>query len=460
MMEKAKNLAAKRRQIKKDMFDNKIPERVFLNVSLKLGVLSDYAGLDRKETMWHPELLSDTARKICTIVESDVQPWGGNSLQPSVYQAMDARNIVMGDTGFMQHPNINALEPEDWDDFIKDPYACILETAFPRIYKGLDYNNDPVRSLFTYAQMFMATADNGTASLPRNIIQELNDTYGWYQGYVDNPAENCGAYTTFDILTDQLRGFSGMLTDIRRIPEKILDALEAAYPLVYKLSLPKKQSPYSSCRHALHMGTFMRPKDFDKFYWPYWKRENEDHAAAGIRTSAFCEHDWMRYMDYLQELPAQSQLQFEYGDPKTVKEKLGKRHILSGMFPITSLNALTKDELVKKVREYLDIMMPGGNFEFKFDKSAITYNDINFENLKALAETVYKYGVYDNAGTTAGEKFDSSLYTDSGKHDFSSKYYRTWEQYKAMHPNTPESAKDMVMGWEEAILSKVLFFCK
>ncbi len=251
-----------------------------------------------------------------------------------------------------------------------------------------------------------------------------------------------------------------MLTDIRRVPDKILGALEAVYPLSYKLSIPGKQSEYSSCGHALHMGTFMSQKDFDKFYWPFWKRENEDHAAAGIRTSAFCEHDWMRYIDYLEELPAQAQIQFEYADLKLVKERLGKRHILSGAFPITSIAALSKDDLIYKVREYLDIMMPGGNFEFKFDKSALVYTDINLENLKVLYDTILKYGVYDNAGETAGVAFDKSLYTDSGKHDFSSKYYRTWEEYKQMHPNTPDSAESMVMKWENEIIKRVMFFTK
>ena len=460
-MTEKKYTPEERYQIKKDLMDNKIPERVFVNLSLGIGVLADYAGLDRKEVLWHPELITDTVKEMCTKFTSDVQPWGGNVLQPSVYQAMGAINIQMGDSGFMQHPNTHALEAEDWDAFIEDPLACILERGFPRIYKSLDYKADPVRSQFTLAQMFMATADNGTASIPRAEIQKLREEYGWYQGYLGNPAENCSGYTTFDLMTDQLRSFSRILTDLRRMPQKILDALEAFYPLSYKLSLPGKQSPYSSCGHALHMGTFMNMKDFEKFYWPYWKRENEDHAAAGIRTSAFCEDDWMRYLDFLQDLPAQSQLQFEYGDPKTVKERLGKRHILSGFFPITSLKSLKKEELIDKVREFLDIMMPGGNFEFKFDKSAILFADIDLDNLCTLSETLYKYGKFDNAGATAGEAFDSSLYTDSGTHDnFHSKYYRTWEQYKAMYPNTPDSAKDMVMGWEEATLKRLMFFCK
>lgn len=459
-MSEQKHTAQERYQIKKDLMDNKIPERVFVNLSVGIGVLAEYAGLDKKEVLWHPELVTETVKDVCTKFESDVQPWGGNVLQPSVYQSLGAINIVMGANGTMQHPNCHALEAEDWDRFIEDPLACIYEVAYPRIYKELDPVANPVRSQIAWALQFMAAADNGAASIPRAEIQKLKDQYGWYQGYLGNPAENCSGYTTFDLMTDQLRSFSKILTDLRRCPDKILAALEAYYPLSYKLSLPGKKSEYSSCGHALHMGTFMNLKDFEKFYWPYWKRENEDHAAAGIRTTAFAEHNWMHLIDYLEELPAQSQIQFEQADLKLVKERLGKRHILSGGFPISQLVSCTKDEIIKNTREYLDIMMPGGNFEFKFDKSALGYADINWENLKALSDTLYEFGKFDNAGATAGVAFDSSLYQDSGKHEFHSKYYRTWEQYKEMHPNTPESAKDMVMGWEEAFLKRATFFLK
>lgn len=453
--------AEERYQIKKDLMDNKIPERVFVNLSLGLGVLADYAGLQRAEVMWHPELLTDTVKEICTRFTSDVQPWGGNVLQPSVYQEMGAINIVMSEKGFMQHPNTQALLDEDLDDFIKDPLACIVEKCFPRIYKNLDYSTIGPRSQYTWAMMFMATADNGSASIPRAEIQKLRDEYKWYQGYLGNPAENCSGYTTFDLMTDQLRSFTEICKDLRRRPEQIMDCLEAFYPLSYKLSLPGKQSPYSSCGHALHMGMFLNRKQFEKFYWKFWKRENEDHAAAGIRTSAFCEGDWMPFLDYLQELPAQSQLQFEKGDPKIVKEKLGKRHILAGFFPISSVGTLKKEELLDNLKELLDIMMPGGNYEFKFDKSAISLADIDIDNMAALSEFLYRNGKFDNAGATAGDAFDSSLYTDSGMHDnFHSKYYRTWEQYKAANPNTPESARDMVMGWEEAMLKRMTFFLK
>ena len=169
-MTEKKYTPEERYQIKKDLMDKKIPERVFVNLSLGIGVLADYAGLDRKEVLWHPELITDTVKEMCTKFTSDVQPWGGNVIQPSVYQAMGAINIQMGDSGFMQHPNTHALEAEDWDAFIEDPLACILERGFPRIYKSLDYKADPVRSQFTLAQMFMATADNGTAFLSFHTI--------------------------------------------------------------------------------------------------------------------------------------------------------------------------------------------------------------------------------------------------------------------------------------------------
>ncbi|MCG2729157.1 MAG: uroporphyrinogen decarboxylase, partial [Acetobacterium sp.] len=226
-----------------------------------------------------------------------------------------------------------------------------------------------------------------------------------------------------------------------------------------KASIPNEITPYSMTTYMLHMPTFMREKDFEKLWWPQWLQQCNDLASMGVRVEAFCEDDWMRYLDYLLDLPAGTRLQFEYGDAKVIKEKLGKRHIISGLFPVAALKSCSKDEIIYKTREFLDIMMPGGNFEFKFDKDPLLLSDLKIENLTALCETINKYGVYDNAGETAGIGFNKVDYKLSDAPVFTSKYYRSWEQYKAIHPYTPESAKEIVMGLEDRMLKEVYFFC-
>ena len=455
----AKDLQQERWQIKKDIYDNKIPQRVFNNVTLNFDVVSAYGNIDNANALWNADLLEKALDELSEMLPTDLNPHRGTFDIPAVFQALGSRNKVLSSTGFMQHPNVQGLLAEEYDEFIEDPYACMIERVLPRNYAGFEYFRDPVSAMFALYRV--ALADERFNGRPNpQISQRLQEKYGYFPGYIEHPFESGGSYAPLDILTDNLRSFSEILNDIKRRPKKVLDAVEAVYPLNLKKATPAVITGYSYSGYALHMAPYMSTREFEKFYWPAWKRQCTDLASMGVRTMAFCEHDFMRYLDHLQELPAQAQLTFEFGDAKTIKEKLGSRHILSGLFPLANLKSCTKEEIVYKTREFLDLMMPGGNFQFQFDKDLLVLSDINMENLKAVLETVRDYGVYDNAGQSAGDAFCKEDYTYSGAPAFKSKYYTSWEEYKAQHPFTPENAKSAVEEMEDAILQRVYSLCQ
>ncbi|NLZ92757.1 MAG: uroporphyrinogen decarboxylase [Firmicutes bacterium] len=458
-MDHIENLRKEREQITKDVYDNKIPKRVPVNVSLGLFAAAEYAGVDPREAYWNPGLLEEAGERLCEMIPSDSSVLGGAILTPTKYQALGSKSIVMSETGFMQHPNTHMMEPEDYDAFIEDPYATIVETCVPRVYKNLDYKKDPVRAMFTISQ---ANECHGKAmAISAQVSKRLADKFGYPN--MSFRMGGGGGYAPMDILSDQLRSFTGMSVDIRRNRSKVQAALDAVYPLNYKKCLPpdmSKYTRYAAGFYPLHMATFMREKDFAELWWPSFHRQATDFASLGIRIGAFLEDDWTRFLDYVQDLPTGTYLTFEYGDPKAFKEKLGKKHILGGGFPIKYLTTLTKAEIIDKTKEWLDIMAPGGQYSFGFDKSPLVFNDVNLENLKAVVETVLEYGVYDNPGTPTGEIFNKEDYTHSEYVPFKSRIYKTWEQYKEEHPFTPENAKPIVMGAEDSIFNFYYSLCQ
>jgi hypothetical protein len=131
------------------------------------------------------------------------------------------------------------------------------------------------------------------------------------------------------------------------------------------------------------------------------------------------------------ELPANSLIKFEYGDPRLFKEKLGKRHILTGFYPSVLLLTGTKQQCVDKAKELIDILAPGGKYIFGFDKNIITANSLKLENLMAVTEYVRDNGKYDNAGETAGAAFKQEDYKVEPWGEIESRYLSTKEQYKA-----------------------------
>jgi len=450
MASTAETMRLEREENMRNIYDNKIPNRVPIQVSLSNAVVAGHAGLDLKAMYWKPSLLRDAVIELSEKINSDVALFGGGIYTPVSSQTLRAAHRAMSSTGYMQHPNTECMRPDEYDELIADPYAFILEKCIPRLYGSLAAETNPwknIAALTQESQLRMAVGREEMA-----IRQELNERYG-YPGMVRGAGFGRAA---MDWVADQLRSFSGICIDVRRSRAKLIEALDAVYPMIYKIGVWKDMpnvNRNATTTFQLHMATYLREKDFAEVWLPSWKRQVEDYASLGMRCGAFLEHDWDRLLDYVYELPTGSVFSFEKTDPKLLKEKLGKKHILSGGFPLQNLTLCTKDEVIGKTKDWLDIMAPGGQYIFGFDKGAITHHDVNLENLIAVCDTVREYGVYDNPGAPAGEIFNKDDYKHSDFPEFTSKYYKTWEEYTAEFPLTPEEAKPLVMQAEDDLLT-------
>lgn len=373
------DLARERTQVFQDVLDGKIPKRVPVFVSFSIEFAIQYAGKDLVEAQWDTSQLEEIFDQVCRDFYSDLLPVNAFRF-PSFYKLLGARNFVMSSSGFLQHPEVEGLLQEEYDDFIASPYNCIVEKILPRLYTELD--TDANTKALALAKAFKAFCDEmGNTAM---IYGRLNEKHGYgdinlFAGFTEAP---------FDFVADQLRGFKGISTDIRRVPDKVEAAVEAATPLMIKAGMQPYPSKYNATFIPLHMAPFMRTKDFERFYWPSFKKLIEALAEAGHPSYLFVEHDWMRYLDYLYELPENTIMRFEYGDPKLVKEKLGDKHVLSGFYPISLLKTGTKQQCIDKAKEIIDILAPGGRYFFDFDKVPITLDTINVENARAVLEHV------------------------------------------------------------------------
>ena len=110
-MSDIKKLQQQRTQLFHDVYDNKIPKRVPINVTLPQNVIAEYAGIDIKEANWNPELVEKAAEELCGMIPSDTRVYAMQLLLPAKYQALGANNMEVSSTGTMQHPNHIACIP-------------------------------------------------------------------------------------------------------------------------------------------------------------------------------------------------------------------------------------------------------------------------------------------------------------------------------------------------------------
>jgi hypothetical protein len=440
-----KSLQKERISIFQDVQDSRIPRRVPVNTRFSIGYVAQFGGLDMAEAQWNPQLVEEAADKLCRTIYSDSCPYDGSIRYPSYYRSLESQSFVMSSSGFIQHPEVVGMFPEDYDYLIEKPLDCLIERILPRQYKALDSSN-PVKMAFRLAISLLGYENDFKET--GNIISKLTEKYGYGPGVP--PTANGFTEAPFDFIADQLRGFKEISLDIRRRPEKLAEACEALYPILFKKGLPVNPSPYSTVFLPLHMPTYMREKDFARLWWPSFKRMVDEYASLGIHCRLYCEDDWTRYLDYLYELPTNTVLMFEYGDAKLIKENLGKKHIITGLYPVTMLKSSTKEQCLQKAQEMLDILAPGGKFIFALDKPPLSVSDINMDNYCAVTEFVRDYGVYANAGENAGLEFKKEDYAvaPAASRKLESKYLDAWA-------DSPELAKLQV--FEDKLFQYLIF---
>ncbi|HHX75226.1 MAG TPA: uroporphyrinogen decarboxylase, partial [Firmicutes bacterium] len=344
---------------------------------------------------------------------------------------------------------------DEYDEFIANPHDCVVEKVLPRLYPALQ--TDPVKRALLFAKAMLANMDY------QNRFKAITDELVKKYGYFSPPPGSLGGVTApFDYLADFLRSFTGISKDVRRCPEKVAAACEALLPYQVKKGLPPNPHRHGYTFVALHMATYLRTSDFEKLFWPSFLKMVRALAEKGQYCYLFCEHDWMRYLDHLSELPENTRLYFEYGDPKTIKEKLGKKLILGGMYPITYLRTATRQQCIDKAKELLDIMAPGGNYIFNFDKSSLSPGDINLDNYIAVLEYVRDHTRYDNAGERVRNVELPGKLVEPEIPPFRSRYYETWEDYRASRRTDPQLERviePIIMGYEDQLLALLSRLC-
>lgn len=341
---------------------------------------------------------------------------------PPKLHILGATSYVMSSKGFYQYPDTERISADEYDDLINSPYDFLIEKVLPKIFTAL--NTDPVSRSLILAKAVLANMDY--QSQIQKISQRIIDKYGFRTSI---PGTVAHTNTPFDYIGDFLRGFKGIMADVRRQPGKVAEACEALLPVMVKRGLPPNPSRYGVTTVTLHLPTYLREKDFETIYWPTFSKLVNTLASYGQPCNCFCEDNWMRYLDYLYELPANTTLMFEYGDPKIIKDKLGTKHIIAGMYPLNLLKTGTGEQCIDKAKEMLDILAPGGRYIFGFDKGPLTLNEINIDNYLKVLEYVAMNSSYANYGEFTTGAARSSAAAEVQKADMSpelhlnSKYY-------------------------------------
>ena len=191
----------------------------------------------------------------------------------------------------------------------------------------------------------------------------------------------------FDFIGDTLRGTRGIIMDMFRQPDVLLEACDRVAKLCVKW-VTRNASPFTPpCVFMpLHKGadSFMNDDQFRKFYWPSLKKVIEGLVADGFTPYLFAEGAYNSRLEAIADVPVgRTVWQFDRTDMKRAKEILGGMACIQGNVPLAKLQLGTAAEVRDYCRDLIETCGPGGGFIL--DVGAVV-DEAKEENMLAMIQ--------------------------------------------------------------------------
>ncbi|MGI6731801.1 MAG: uroporphyrinogen decarboxylase family protein [Anaerovoracaceae bacterium] len=374
-------------------FKHETPDRVPIALMIETWA-GHYSGHNIVDLGYdYPKLRESFLKVADDFEEIDALPPAFGVRPGNLYAATQSREFSYYDAegnpyASVQHIEAGGVMTEDeYPELIADPFKFIMEKQLPRRYAAFD--KPPTERALAYGQaaiVYKNYIQGAIAMLGEQLAVEKGLPC-LFKGSTEMP---------MDVLMDYFRGFKGVSTDIRRHKNQVIEACKALYPLMIKRAIHGiEKGIFPGIFIPLHIPTYLRPKDFETFYWPTFKKMIDTMVENECTPILFMEGNWEPYYDFINDLPKKKVVGLvESGDFKKMKDAVGDTICIMGGMPVDVINHSTKDEVVKYTEKLIDDLAPGGGYIFALDKVLIAPNDANPENLKAALQTVAKYGQY------------------------------------------------------------------
>lgn len=282
--------------------------------------------------------------------------------------------------------SIKKMEDDEYDKLIASPHRFFIDKIWPRRFDLMTKEFSTEK----YEQFVAAIEESGKGGkVAGPIAKALEEEAGvpcMFVGGLTNPV---------DMIFDYLRDFDGTMRDIKKRPEKVRDAGLAMVDWMLQLATMGPPHPDKVLVAPMHLPTFLNPRDFEKVYWPSWKKLAEEVTNRGYRIVYLFEGKYKHLYEFMQDLPKNKIAGvFEHDDLKKTKEKLGETLCICGGMPTSLIQNRTKQQCIDHVKEIIDTVAVDGGFILTSDIPMMFKNDGKLENYRAVNEFVHEYGVY------------------------------------------------------------------
>ena len=398
-----------------DAIQLKVPDRVpFLPFFSFFP--AKYAGISFEQAMYDYDKLGEVYKKAIIDFQPDMytSPYGLISVGPT-FEALDYKQLKWPGHGVSPNHTYQFVEgeymkAEEYDAFLFDPSDFMIRTIFPRIFGALEaFKMLPSISSAYYLRTIPRIAVLGipeVAAAFERLLKagaEAQRMMTEAKSFVEE-MERLGfpcqfgstGYAPFDYIGDFFRGTRGIMLDMYRNPDKLLEAVEKALPIMIEGGVSAaKKSGIPRVFIPLHKGAhgFMSLAQFKTFYWPTLHKLILALIDEGLTPCPFFEGDYTDRLEIIKDIPkGKAMYLFDQTDIFKAKEVLGDRVCLRGNMPAALLCTATPQEVRDYCQKLIDVAGRGGGFIM--DGAIGIPDEAKPENVKAMADFTREYGVY------------------------------------------------------------------
>ncbi len=298
------------------------------------------------------------------------------------------------------------MKADEYDALIRNPSDFWMRVYLPRIFSAFKpfeklapFTNlveVPISYFLPYTQADVQASLQALIDAGREIAKWLEvinecDHEALSAGFPSLPG--IAVKAPFDVIGDTLRGTQGIMKDMYRQPDKLLEALEK----VAMLNIESVKSTGSKGQFVymyLHKGSdgFMSPKQFETFYWPTFKKVILGIIDEGLVPVLFAEGTYNTRLEIIKDLPKGSVIWwFDQTDMAKAKKILGETACIAGNVPTSLLCTGTPPAVKEYCRNLIEVVGKGGGFILT---GGALIDSGNPDNLRAMMEAAKDYGVY------------------------------------------------------------------
>lgn len=372
-----------------------------------------YNGISFRDAHYDNAKLAVAWEKYYDEFQPDTYNTPGNLVSGKILDLLDYKLYKWAGAGIGNDKSFQYIEKEymkadEYQDFIDDPTGYMLSVYFPRIAGNLA----PLAAFpLIPAQLEIPMISAGVrpfgtpefSGMLQKLAEAGQEVNNWFKAQTGVNLKIMGkGYPTLyggfskaplDAIGDSMRGTVAVMMDIYKRPDLLLEACERMVPFMIKIGVASTRASGNPLVFMpLHKGadSFMSQAQFDKFYWPSFRKVLIGLINEGCVPLLFAEGAYNKRLEAIRDLPKGSVIWwFDQTDMVKAKETLGDVACIMGNVPLSLMCTGTPESVTGYCRNLIDNVGRNGGYIMS---TGAGFEDVKAENVRAMISFCKEYG--------------------------------------------------------------------